>query len=74
MIINTRLARGTWNTINEHTKVYVDEYGLVRRAMKTDNNGCFVPAYVYRANKRGGYDNIIPCTRRQLRSANVEIF
>lgn len=71
-----KLMKDRWNYVKnnygfEYEAVHVNEDGYVDRAMKKDHNGYWVPAAVYAPCKTGGYDNIMPCTRRDFRRKGV---
>lgn len=58
-----KLTKNKWHTFGA-ISIYVDENGMITRATK--NHGQ-LPAAVYVSSPYGGLDNIMPCTRAELR-------
>lgn len=76
MKIKSRLMKDRWTDIeNENGVVYasvhVNESGYIDRVKKLDHNGGWVAGAVYAPSKQGGLENIMPCTREELRRKGV---
>lgn len=69
-----RMTRNEWHYFhNDSCAVYVDDNGMITRAVKRDCNRQEVSAAVYKSDGNGGYNNIMPCTRAEFRKKGVII-